>query len=96
MGQSKLFDRELVFTDASLSVAAARRGRLKIDPASEARRILGAFPGTSVTLKELVDAIVQMEARESARAPREIVLADMLSERNCRDSSAPEGAAEGR
>ena len=55
VGQSKPFDRELVFTDATLLVAAARHSGIKLDPASEAQRILLEFPASGVTVDELAE-----------------------------------------
>ena len=80
MGKSHLFDRELVFADASLSVAAARSSNIKLDPAAEARRILGAFPGSRVTIEELAEAIAHMDRRDKAMASHQGVPADMLTD----------------
>ena len=57
MGKALALDRELIFTDAALAVAAARQSGAELDPVSEASRILKAYPGSGVPEDEIVATI---------------------------------------
>ena len=63
MGQSQPFDRELVLTDATLAVVAARQRGMRLDAAQEAQRILERFPMAGITLAELAAAIEQIQSK---------------------------------
>jgi len=68
MGQATPLNRDIVFTDASLTLAAARQAGRTLVPEVEAERILKAYPVPGVTVAELAEAIVDMMAA-AERAP---------------------------
>lgn len=57
MGKALALDREIIFTDAALAVAAARQSGAQLNPVSEASRIVKSFPGSGVTEDEIVATI---------------------------------------
>jgi hypothetical protein len=59
MGQSTPINRDIVFTDASLTVAAARHAGAQVIPEVEAERILRAYPTSGVTKTELAQWITE-------------------------------------
>jgi hypothetical protein len=59
MGQSTPINRDMVFTDASLTVAAARHVGTALIPEREAKRILEAHPESGVSESELIEWITE-------------------------------------
>jgi hypothetical protein len=59
MGQSTPINRDMVFTDATLTVAAARHVGTALIPEREAKRILQAHPDSGVSESELIEWIVE-------------------------------------
>jgi hypothetical protein len=59
MGRAAPLDRDLVFTDASLTVAASRHSGVALVPKVEAMRILRAHPASGVSVSELTQWIAE-------------------------------------
>jgi hypothetical protein len=59
MGQSTPINRDMVFTDASLMVAAARHIGTVLVLEVEAKRILQAYPASGVSESELIEWIAE-------------------------------------
>ncbi len=60
MGRAAPLDRDLVFTDARLAIAAARQRGIRLVPIEEARRILLAYPASGMTEGEIVEIVTEM------------------------------------
>lgn len=59
MGSAAPLGRELILTDLSLSIAAARQRGDFLDPVATARRLLQAHPDSGVSEEELVHAALE-------------------------------------
>ncbi len=62
MGQSHDFTRNLLLTAAALQVAHARQNASFFSKEEEARRLLELYPGSGMTVRELVAEMERMSA----------------------------------